>query len=281
MGCHRRSSKRCLENFEKLKGFGGNVFDGAVRYVLDGADEAVLSGLACQADAANALGLQCSSEHGLRVDRCPWSDFLETIEPVDCRFYLRLGKLFAAAAQRLPAYRFFCECWFNNGLWLEILLQEGTETHARCWSSRERKTAISGPLIEDMLRADGRSPDAFVVSAFRATERRWENTKLRDMVLRITNIGKTYAAHRDLLAAFLRQGTAQTRLIAVENLTRKARLPRSLSRNLSSAPQIARSSCGRQPRCSCARPLPRRARSSNMSPNAAIAANASKRFACW
>jgi hypothetical protein len=100
VGLSQAKLDELLTNFEKLKDFGDDVFDRAVRYVLDDADEATLGGLACQADAADALGLQCSSESGPIADRCPWSAFLEAIESVDCRFYLRLGKLFEAAARR-------------------------------------------------------------------------------------------------------------------------------------------------------------------------------------
>ena len=88
------------------------------------------------------------------------------------------------------------------------------------WSSEERKTAISGPLIEEMLKADGRSVNAFVTAPFRATEKGWGIARVRDVVLAVADLGKTYAAHRDLLAGYLRQGNGQTRLVAVQNLTR-------------------------------------------------------------
>jgi hypothetical protein len=210
-----------LKNFEKLKDFGEELHDRVVRYVLDGEDEAVLGELAGKTDAAHALGLTCSTDSGIiGRDESDWGPFLVTMEPVDCRFYLRLGKVFEAAARKLPAGRFFCQAWFEDSLWLEILLQEGTQTHARSFSSRERKTAISGSLIENMLTADGRTVDAFVTTAFRATEKQWETTKARDMVLSVANLGHTFAAHCNLIVPFLREGTAAIRQIAVENLAR-------------------------------------------------------------
>ena len=40
-------------------------------------------------------------------------------------------KVFDAAAKNLPADRFFCQGLFDNNLWMEILLQEGTKTAAQ------------------------------------------------------------------------------------------------------------------------------------------------------
>ena len=172
------------------------------------------------ADAADALKLRCTGHFFGYGDELSRATFLQTLDPVDCRFYLRLGKVFEASARNLPANRFFWTPYFEDALWLEILLQEGTRISANVWSSEERKTAISGPLIEEMLKADGRSVNAFVTAPFRATEKGWGIARVRDVVLAVADLGKTYAAHRDLLAGYLRQGNGQTRLVAVQNLTR-------------------------------------------------------------
>jgi hypothetical protein len=210
-----------LKNFAKLKDFGEGLHDRVVRYVLDGEDESVLGELAGKNNAAHALDLTCSTDYGIiGRDESNWGAFLEVLEPIDCRFYLRLGKVFESSARKLPSSRFFCQTWFDNTLWLEILLQEGTQTHARVRSSQERKTSISGPLIEKMLAADGRTAGAFVTSVFRATDKRWENVKMRDMVFSVAQLGQTFASHWNILAPFLREGTAATRQIAVENLAR-------------------------------------------------------------
>jgi hypothetical protein len=215
-----------------LKDRGGKLHNRLLRYLLDGGDDSVLGDLAAETEAAQALRLQCGAKPGYIVSRggeSSWGTFLQTIEPLACRFYLRLGKAFEAAASRLPAACFFCEPWFDGARWLEILLQEATRTSARVWSSQERRTGISGRLIEEMLKADGRSVDAFVTAAFRATQKDWTIAKVRNVVLSVACLGESYAAHRELIVPFLRQGTAQTRLIAVENLTHfpgRERLPR-------------------------------------------------------
>ena len=128
-----------LAGFEKLKDFGGDLYDRVVRHVLDGDDEFVLAELAGKTGAAEALRLVCAWQYGLGADNDPWGQFLETIEPIDCRFYLRLGKVFEAAAKKLPADRFFCQELFDNNLWLEILLQEGTRTVRQIWSSEHAR----------------------------------------------------------------------------------------------------------------------------------------------
>ena len=71
-----------------------------------------------------------------------WGNFLEVIDSVDPQFYLRLGKVFEAAARNVPTGRFFCQFWFDGAVWLEILLQETTRSGAR-WSSVERTSGVS------------------------------------------------------------------------------------------------------------------------------------------
>ena len=169
--------KELLACFEKLKDFGGDLHDRVVRYVLDGDDESVLGELAGKTDAAHALGLLCADRNARKAS---WRGFFDIIEPIDCRFYLRLGKVFEVTAKNLSADRFFCQDVFDQNLWLEILLQESVRTAARNWSSRESATAISAVLIEGMLKADGRSVDIFIVSAFNEAGKKWPTNIARD-----------------------------------------------------------------------------------------------------
>jgi hypothetical protein len=205
-----------------LNDFGADLHDRVLRYLLDGVeDESALGQLAGAKDAADVLGLRCGYEYRLPSFNEKWGGFLATIEPVDPRFYLRLGKVFEAAARNLPADRFFCQSEFDNALWLEIFLQEGTRIQARVASSENRLTTISGPLIEAMLKADGRPTALFITAPFRiARTRTWETNWMREMVLRVADLGRSFAAHRDLIVPFLKEGTAESRLTAVENLAR-------------------------------------------------------------
>src|SRR5262249_21712837 len=150
-----------------------------------------------------------------------WASFLTPIEPVDPGFYLRLGKVFEAAARSLPADRFFCQTELDNAVWLEILLQEGTLTQARTWSSVQRSGALSGPFIEAMLKADRCHDTHFLTAPFKiAKTRAWQQNQMREMVLRVADIGKSWAGHRDLIVPFLTDESAEIRLRAVENLAR-------------------------------------------------------------
>ncbi len=87
-----------LKNFEKLKELGEELHDRVVKYVLDGEDEAVLGELAEKTDAAQALSLLCGSQTFIGSSKDPWCEFLTVLEPVECRLYLRLGKVFYSAA---------------------------------------------------------------------------------------------------------------------------------------------------------------------------------------
>src|SRR5262249_61770213 len=106
----------------------------------------------------------CATQYGMSHVEKRWASFLNPIEPVDPGFYLRLGKVFEAAARSLPADRFFCQPELDNALWLEILLQEGTLTQARTWSSVQRSAALSGPLIEAILQAERRDATRFLTA---------------------------------------------------------------------------------------------------------------------
>jgi HEAT repeat protein len=213
----------------------GNLRQRLLVYLLDGTEESALEDLAALEDAAARLHLACSSQYSSVIGQPVWPDFLKVIEPVDCRFYLRLGKMFEAAARRLPADRFFCEFWFDNALWLEILLQEATLTYARVWSNRERTCALDSRLIEEMLRASGKNPHTVLQAPFRADAKRWENKQMQEMVLRVAGIGKAFAEHRDLIAPHLAEGSAASRLQAVENLSRAAAPPEAFAAELVAA----------------------------------------------
>jgi len=210
-----------LKNCEKLKDYGVDFFDRVVQYVLDGADEAVLGELAGKPDAAAALHLLVATRYG-GVQSDPWKAFLQVIEPVDCRFYLRLAKVFEAAAKPLPANHLFCQSELDNNIWLEILLQESTQTCSGMWTSERRSSTIPASLIEEMLLVDGRSVVPFVESAFKAGADKYNTAIARHLVLGIKALGGCFAAHRDVVTPFLREGPALSRQIAVENLARTA-----------------------------------------------------------
>jgi hypothetical protein len=213
-------------DFQPLQQCGADLHNRLLRYLVDDVDdEAALGELASRQDSAAVLGLKCAIERGFFSGHEKWGCFLETIEPIDPRFYLRLGKVFEAAARSLPPDRFFCQAAFDSALWLEILLQEATQFHAGAWSSEQRNTGISGPLIEAMLKADGRDIRHFITAPFTAPPRiaktgSWWQIQMRDMVLRVADLGTTFALHRNLITPFLKEGPAESRLVAVENLSR-------------------------------------------------------------
>lgn len=219
VGLSQAKLDELLKNFEKLKKFGGDLFDRVVRYVLDGEDEAVLGELAGKAEAAARVQLYGATGYGLRGHEAPWCAFLRTIEAVDCRFYLRLAKVLEAAAKTLPGHFFFCQSQLDNNTWLEILLQESTETRANVWPSTQ-SSAIPAKLIEDMLEADGRLSEPFITAAFRPSAVKWHADYARNVLLAVRDLGSCYAAHRQLIAPFLIEGTAASRQVAVENLAR-------------------------------------------------------------
>jgi HEAT repeat protein len=218
VGLSKTKLEELLENLEKLKEFGGDIFDRVVRYVLDGEDEAILSELAVKAEAPARLQLLAAAHYGAGGRKAPWGSFFRSVELVDCRFYLRLAKVLEAAVRSLPANQFFCQNQLDNNLWLELLLQESTGICAQVWTSAPPIPACPAEMIKEMLKADGRSIDYFVTAAFRPGGDKWNSAQARNMLLAIRDLGECYATHRELIIPFLREGSASSRLIAVENL---------------------------------------------------------------
>ena len=180
----------------------------------------MLGELAGKTDAAGNLGLVSVRWHGRQASQANWNVFFSSIEPVDHHFYLRLGKVFEAAATSLPADRFFCQQWFDNARWLELLLQSATGRSVEVYGGQQTTTAITATLIEQMLKADGRTIEPFISAAFKDSGKKWGDGKARGIVLAVANIGKTIADHHDLLAEYFLSGPAASREIAVENLAR-------------------------------------------------------------
>ena len=53
-----------------------------------------------------------------------------------------------------------------------------------------------------MLKADGRSTEHFIRSAFDEAGKKWDMYKVRHMILGVKDLGQSYAAHRELVAHF-------------------------------------------------------------------------------
>src|SRR5712691_6156834 len=83
-----------LALFRPLHELNTDLHDRLLRYVLDGVeDDAALEQLAGLTKAAHALELLCATQYGMPRLEKNWATFLNPIEPVDPRFYLRLGKV--------------------------------------------------------------------------------------------------------------------------------------------------------------------------------------------
>ncbi len=232
------------EHVGKLQGLGSDLPGRVLRYVLDGDDDACLADLARRPDAAEALSIwppedmermrQVAAQYGqpiqlstdLIIGRSPWTTLFDPIEAIDCHFYLRLGKMFEAAVAKLTVA---WACRQYSTLippWMELLVFMGARDRTRLWGSGTW-TTITGPLIVEMLRADGQSAEAFITTPFQIVQGKqspmaalgkWMQMALRRSLLSLPEMGKVFAAHREVIVGFLRDGTSQSRLIAVENL---------------------------------------------------------------
>jgi HEAT repeat protein len=218
------------KRIRKLPTLGCELPDRVLSYLLDGQDDSVLGDLATIESAPTWLDLMCSREHNPHHKH--WRDFLATLDSVDPGFLLRLGKVFEAAAHKVPANHFIGQAWFAGALWLEILLHEATGRQARAWAGQGMK--ISGRMVVEMLRADGRDPTVILTAPFGSPRHShdYEFSWMRDLMLDLAALGETLAEHRDLIAPFITTGSAESRLRAVENLTRSKAPPATFASEL-------------------------------------------------
>jgi len=211
-----------LEHLEvllkRLEMNGDELDHEALRYLLDDGPDAVLGSVAEYAEAGQALQMFCVWRHGRSSDIPGWETFLATIEPVEPIFYLRVGKLLVAAAAKIRVNPFFCQASLDGNSWLELLLQEATLMTAGSWhSDQKKKIGLTGPLIEAMLSADGRDVKPFLSTPFLKTDD-YQFASRRGLVMSVSDLASSFVKHRDFIAGFLRNGNAEGRMIAVENL---------------------------------------------------------------
>jgi hypothetical protein len=209
---HLEALLKRLENHE------ADLHHQALRYLLDDGPEAVLDAVAAYPESGQALQLFSAWRKVRPLGITGWDEFLATIEPVEPTFYLRVGKLLAAAATKIRANPFFCQASFDGNRWLEMLLLEASLITADARHSDERKKlALSGPLIDSMLSADGREIKPFLSTPFLKTDD-YHLARRRELVMAVADMKTLFVKYRDFIAGFLRNGNAEARLIAMENL---------------------------------------------------------------
>ncbi len=195
------------QDFAALDEAGARLAERAVRYMVDGEDADVLEAVAKSKRPAERLRLN----HDLRIFQAKARDgearlkFFETVEPVGFEPYLRLAKLFEAAAKGGPPVVLPFQAFYGGLPWLEIFLQEMwlLQALAATPGGDERKLAIPLPLVEQMLEAEGQDPAWLIKSVFHPSRQEPVQSMPAHVISRLPGFGESLVKHREIVAAAL------------------------------------------------------------------------------
>lgn len=153
------------KDFAGLNESGSDLAERALRYVIDGDDANVLDALT----KAHEPALQLRLIQTLRTYQAhrPASEardrFFADIDAVGFEPYLRLAKVFEAAAKGGPPVHLQLSAYFAGLPWLELLMQE-----IRMQDKGRRKPAFPISLLEEMVAAEGQDSALLIKVVFSA-----------------------------------------------------------------------------------------------------------------
>jgi hypothetical protein len=154
------------EDFAPLDSMAPNLASRVMRYLLDGTDDGILAELAALPQSAQKLRLRVVAPFAPTDAECARSRFFQSTPSRAPQFFVRLGRVYEAAARRLriPMVRVFG----GPGLdWLQLLLIEAAQPAPASLPRSCRPCAVlTADLIEAMLEADGHPRDLLARAAF-------------------------------------------------------------------------------------------------------------------
>ena len=216
-------------DFDKLEREQKGIAERMYRYALTGEDEAVLATLAGITQAGRHLVLLCPARtwnnHRDEISKERRAFFSEA-SGGDGRFYLRLARIYEAAARGEPR-QFGIEPW--NGLrleWPEIFLFEATQYVIWSYPRKAKARLPEGArVIEEMFREDGQEPALLVRAALNSSTAQYAWSTRAPMFLELDGIGDCFVRHADVACEILGTTDARARLHALETLRKSGAPP--------------------------------------------------------
>jgi hypothetical protein len=203
----------------------------ALCYVLDGEEAGVLSELAQTEETAKALGL-IGTLCGVRSSGPgPRSGFFSFVQCAQPQFFIRLGKLYAAALEfqmstrsqvraQVPIFAgFLPPATFGDAklTWLEMLLVEATELKLNAWPRSCRACpALSADLIEAMLQAEEQAPELLVRAAFQPPLARFGSPPLEAVFKGLAGLAQSAVRHKQVMLEILSHVDLEQRIYALD-----------------------------------------------------------------
>ena len=117
----------------------------------------------------------------------------------------------------------------NRRCWLEPLLEAATTADGSV-APRPLSSLLSAEIVENLLAADGYSPDLIYQPAFPKKPNDWETIAMRDYLSRLPGYGARIALRRKLVLEALGDPSAVAQLLALEAFEKLADSDRVLPR---------------------------------------------------
>ncbi len=223
------------DDFGVLEKFDSELPVAVLRYLLDDEDDSIFTRLTATSDAGVALGLLLSYTKPRSYDPTARAKFFEHVRCADPGFFIRLGKIYAAAANAkvaampgfqgvstVPSTSAFAD---PNLTWLYLLLIQGTGLSINTYPRKCRPcAAFSAELLEAMLQLEGFGPEVLIRAAFQPDLSRFNSPPLEKVFTTLKGMPECAVRHKETLVQILGHPDFQQRVYALE-MIRDCKVP--------------------------------------------------------
>lgn len=211
------------QDFADLDQAGSDLAERAVRYVVDGDDDGLLDALTMADQPAERLRLirPLGTYHPNRNGDAYRNGFFSDVEPGNPQPYLRLAKVYEAAAKGSSTVPLHFQVYYGGLVWLELFLQEVWTREMRLLQSpRHAQPYFPLSLIEDMLAAEGHDSGLLMKNLFSIEPQ--DNVRfLWAMIFKVlSGVGASITKHREVVANAILQAGATRKVELLEILNK-------------------------------------------------------------
>jgi hypothetical protein len=235
VGLDEKTIALLAEDFGALEKLDADLPTQVLCNVLDGTEsDFVLNKLATTPGVGEALGFQTPARNA--DQGAARSRFFQAVRSDQPEFFVRVGKVYAAAAsQPKAAFRskfgqvanqLAGQALANSALeWLEMFLIEATGLHLHSWPRRCKACpALTATLVESMLKLEGHSPELLIQVAFQPELGRFHVPPLEVVFQAMPGLGESAVRHKGELLKALNHEDFQQRIYAM-GMMKKCNVP--------------------------------------------------------
>jgi hypothetical protein len=234
-GIDSQSVELLAEDFKTLKDLDSGLLEEVLRFVVDGEDADVLQRLTATKGASVAMRIVGPFTNITAVVRSmdtgeSRAKFYESVQCCDPAFFVRLGKVYAAALESEKNHKSQLLAQFPHLSamtpqpsfgdaslsWLETLLIEACQLKLNTWPRSCRPcAALNAEMVEAILKAEGHAPGLLVRSAFAPQLQRFGGPPLEAVFNVMPGLAESAVRHRDEILYALGSSDFQRQVYAL------------------------------------------------------------------